>query len=507
MTKAWRSLVTVNVLVFAQVLIGFANNILIAAVFGLTYRVDAFFAAMMLPTLFMILCIDYLGKNFLPLLAVAKRESEESAARMTSSIVTIVLLLALAVTVVLMVFSRPLFSVLLPGFDASQLVRVGEYFRIMAPAIALMAVTSFHEYVCQYDDKYIQVAALRTLLPVANAASIVALGPLIGEYCLPWGFLIGHVAVFLFMTRLAGYRYLPSVRIRPNLEKRVFTNSALVMSTGLIARTKSIIMNYLASSLGAGAISALAFATKLTEPLERSAFSGARMVLFSRAARLFVDDDRREVGRLYGIGLRISFLMLAPLLWWVGLNSVDIVRVMFARGEFTPEMTMLVAGTLVGLVPSVVFLGVNRLLSNAFYAMDRVRIPALVMPLGTLVYVACAVPLSRLLGTQGLALSTSLTSLAVFGALIAFLSRELENLRPARLLLRLAAYTALAGAVMLAVVESLGELRAPGLVTAISSLPIGVLVYGGLLALVRDASLLKLLRFFRDWTLGERVPV
>ena len=52
-------------------------------------------------------------------------------------------------------------------------------------------------------------------------------------------------------------------------------------------------------------------------------------------------------------------------------------------------MTMLVAATLLApLVPSVLFVGVGQLLANAFYAMGRVKVPALIMPLGMLVFVA-----------------------------------------------------------------------------------------------------------------------
>lgn len=499
MSGAWRSLVSVNALVFTATVIGFANNILIATVFGLTYRVDAFFAAMMLPMLFMALCVDYLGKNFLPVLAVAKRESEESASHMTSSVVTVVMLIAVAVTAGLAALSGPLFEVLLPGFDSSGAVLVRRYFLIMSPAIVLMAVNAFHEYVCEYDGKFARVVAIRLLLPLANLAAIVALGPFVGEYSLAWGYLAGHAAVFVCMARLAHYRFAPRLRIRPHLERRVFTNSAVVMSTGLVARTRSIVRNYLASSLGGGAISALAFAAKLTEPLERCAFTGARMVLFSRTAHLLVDDRRHEVGRLYGIGLRVSFLLLSPLLWWIGLNSVQIVGIMFGRGAFTPEMTGLVAGALAALIPSVVFLGVIRLLSNAFYAMDRVAVPAVVMPAGMLVYVVSAVPLSGMLGTAGLALASTVTAIVVFAALIALLARELPNLDLARTLARLLGYAALAGATMLAVVASLSRLGASPPLTAVTSLPVGLLLYGGVLTLTRDDTALKLLRFAREW--------
>ena len=90
-----RSLLTANGLVAVTLIVGFASNIAIAALFGLTRRVDAFFAAVVLPNLFQALFVDYLGKNFLPTLARAKKESEGLASEVTSSVVTIVALMLL----------------------------------------------------------------------------------------------------------------------------------------------------------------------------------------------------------------------------------------------------------------------------------------------------------------------------------------------------------------------------------------------------------------------------
>jgi putative peptidoglycan lipid II flippase len=493
-------------LVLAATVVGLLNNVLIAVVFGLTVRVDAFFAAMMLPSLFMILCVDYLGKNFLPVFAVAKRDGDLSASQMTSTVVTIVALLAAVVTALMVAFSEPLFAVLLPGFDDSEAALVARYFSIMAPSIVLMAVNAFHEYVCQYNEQFTRVVAIRMALPVANLIAIAILSPLIGEYCLPLGYLIGHIVVFVLMARSAQYRFVPRVTIRADLERKIFVNSAILMSTGFISRTRSIVMNVLASTLGGGAISAMALTMKLTEPLERCAFTGARMVMFSRTARMFAEKNERELGQLYATGLRVSFLLLAPLLWWVGLNSLVVVQAFFGRGEFTAEMASLVAGTLMAMIPSVLFSGVNVLLSNAFYAADRVRVPAVIMPLGMLVYVAAAVPLAELLGTQGLALATTISTLVVFICLFVGLSRIVDELEPGRTTLYLLGYGALAGAMIAGTSSGLSALHLPAWLVAPISLPLGAAIYLGLLALSRDPTCRGLQYFARDWYRAVRLP-
>jgi peptidoglycan biosynthesis protein MviN/MurJ (putative lipid II flippase) len=170
---------------------------------------------------------------------------------------------------------------------------------------------------------------------------------------------------------------------------------------------------------------------------------------------------------------------------------------LFARGEFTHTMTVLVAATLVGMIPAVLFRGVNQLMSNAFYAMDRVRVPAVIMPLSTLVYVLFAIPLSRLWGTQGLALSTTFMQLVMFTALLSTLARLLPNVQAGKTTLHLFEYAALSGAVMAGTKTALDALELGPAVVATASLPLGVILYVGVLAAVGDETFQRVLTFAR----------
>jgi putative peptidoglycan lipid II flippase len=199
------------------------------------------------------------------------------------------------------------------------------------------------------------------------------------------------------------------------------------------------------------------------------------------------------------MGLRAAFVVLAPLLWWIALNSDALVRMLFLRGHFTPEMAAVVAGVLLALVPSVLFLGVNQLLSNAFYAMDRVKVPALVMPFGTLVYVAAAVPLSAWLGTQGLAVATTVASMTVFAALLIAVARQVPEIGLLRTTGELALYAVLAGTAMLGVVAALMRLELPPLAVAALSLPLGATAYAVALSLGGDRTFRALVELVRTY--------
>src|SRR5690606_34176565 len=372
---------------------------------------------------------------------------------------------------------------------------VSRYFWVMAPTLALMAVRTFHEYVCQHDEMFVRVTAIRTVLQAVNLVALVTLGPVLGEWSLPLAFLAGHLAAFVLTARQARYRYRPRFALRADWERRVFTSSAVLMTSGLVARVPPLIATYLASLLGPGAITALAFANKIIEPIGRSTLTGVRMLVFSRSARLYLDRNTREMRRLYGLALAASFLALVPLLAWLGFNATEIVRWVFERGRFDVGMAGLVATALLGFLPCAVLYGLNTVLSNAFYAADRIAVPALVPLAGTAVYVAVAWPLASALGLFGLALAYSVAAVTTFVVMLAMLRRLLPEFDAGDIGLRFAAYTALAVATLgTAHALALRAGLAPAAVAA-ASLAAGGLVYVGALAACRDPYLRRLFQF------------
>jgi putative peptidoglycan lipid II flippase len=203
------------------------------------------------------------------------------------------------------------------------------------------------------------------------------------------------------------------------------------------------------------------------------------------------------MSRLYRLGVAASFLLVAPLLAWMSIESELLVRILFERGAFDMRMTTLVALAIIGFAPSVLLAGINGVLSNAFYALDRVKIPALVMPIGTVAYLLVAPNVYEPWGVLGLALSPSAAYLVVFLLLLYFLDKRLPALRGGALLLKVVGYTALA-------VASFGvpKLLATRVdwhpfIEAAATAVAGSALYLGVLIAVRDGTLREVFAYFR----------
>jgi putative peptidoglycan lipid II flippase len=493
-----RRLLTVNVVVFTTMLIGMANNILIANFFGLTRLLDSYYAALVIPELCMNLFLDFLGRNFLPAYAAVRRTDPERAARLASAVITIVALGATVLVATLVVLAKPVFTAMLPGFSPAEIDQVVTIFYIVSPAIVLMAISTFNEYVYQYKEQFLRVALYRAAVPGMILVAVIVGERALGEYALSLGFIAGHVVMFVLLFAGAGYRYRPRLTFEPGYLRRIFLDSGILIGAGFIGRTRGLITQYFCSHLGAGSVSALTLAHKVTMPLHQSSLLAMRIMVFSKSVKLFASDDHARLGELYRLMITFVLLVLTPVAAWVILESRPIVQLLFLRGEFTADMSELVVLATAGIALTIPFAGANETLSNAFYATNRSGVIAAVIPFGTLLYLAAAALATPRLGILGLALSGVLVEIFVFVVRIFAFAKQNDRFSRAHIALKLFKYAFVSATTMYVAVHIVGmRLDAP-LVRLPASLVLGAALYGGTLLLLRDAELRSLLERLRD---------
>jgi putative peptidoglycan lipid II flippase len=334
---------------------------------------------------------------------------------------------------------------ILPGFDENSINEVVIMFWIISPTITIRAINQFHEYVWQYNERYERVAASNILPSVGILITLFIGKDYLGVYSLPVGFLISHLAMLILLATGVGYHYRFYLTFKDKYIKQIFFNSSIMMTSGLITKFRTIIQHYYSSKLEAGAISALSIADRICMPLRQRATVGIKMVVFTKSAKAVAAGDTSEFGKLYNNTMVVISLLMVPIVTWIGLNSETIIRVLFMRGQFTEEMNFLVSIALIGLIPSVIFLGMIPILLNAFYVLDKIYIPALVGPAATMVYVVALWQLTQKYGVFGVAISTSLMSFFQFIVLVIILNKELKAFSVLMVLMKFMLYVLVSG--------------------------------------------------------------
>jgi len=438
-----RKLFSINAIVAGALVLGVINNIAIAGLFGLDRRIDAYFASLMLVRLFMELIVDYLGKNFLPAFARRHADSEESASELASLIVTQMAIAAGLAAILLVAIAPRVFSLILPGFESADIELVASTFVIMAPSLVFMVIEAFHQYVWQHEERYSRVMLARTLVPLTLTVFIVGLSPWLDVLALPIGFLCGHILCTAALSFGVPYRYRFMLGFSDSDVRKILRDSTVLMGTGVFARSRAVIVQYFGSLLGEGAISAMAIAHKICHPIYQKAQVGIRMIVFSRSAKASAKQDISAFARLYRLAINGILLIVTPVAVWYALEADIIVRAVFQRGAFTDAMANLVIAALIGYAGSVVFSGVVQVLSNGFYAMNRIMVPAIIMPIGTGIFLFLAILLSPRLGVLGLTISASITAALVAATLMVIFRRYVHTFAITEISLNFLKYTVL----------------------------------------------------------------
>ena len=226
-------------------------------------------------------------------------------------------------------------------------------------------------------------------------------------------------------------------------------------------------------------------------------------VLFPTLARFAARGEHDNLRATMANGMRQILFVLLPAAAAVLVLSEPMIRLVYQRGEFTPEQTTLVATALFWFAFSLPTNGLFLLLTRTFFSLQRPWVPTAIAA-GNLAVTALAALALYHLGVGGIVASTAIATTASVVAQCVILRRMLGGLELGRLLdagIRIALAAAALAAVSFGVWDVLDSALGRGLVGQIVSLgtalALGGLVYVGAAKLLRIAELEQIMRLLR----------
>ena len=149
-------------------------------------------------------------------------------------------------------------------------------------------------------------------------------------------------------------------------------------------------------------------------------------VLFPTLSRLAARGDMAGFGRTVDTGIRQIGFLLIPAGIVSAVLAEPITRLVYERGDFTPDQTPVVAGALAAFSIGLVFNGWMLLLNRAFYGLQSNWIPTYVA-LGNLALNVVLFAALYPVGVWGLPLATSLSNLAGAVVLLVLMQRRVRT--------------------------------------------------------------------------------
>jgi putative peptidoglycan lipid II flippase len=395
--------------------LGFVREAVQAYVFGATRATDAFVIAYNLPELIQNLFFTgALGGFFVP---VATRYRADSRSR--SGVYSAGMDLALAAGVGLALLSA-LAAPWIVGTAASGMGESGQrltmaLFRLLLPVLVFHCALAVVKSTLNALDHYTLPECAGIALNISFIAFALSAGRVWGIYSLVVGVLVGAVFQLLIQIpalRARGVRYTPRFRFdHPALKsmKRLALGSVIASSAVPI---NAFVDRAIASHLAAGAVTWLAYGFRVFM-LPVSLFAvPLHTVLLTGLSGLHHAGDEPGFARNLAAGLRLLLFLCLPSSALLAVLAHPIVHVVYERGQFGPHDTAMTAAALAAYAVGIFAYGTSLVAVRAFNSRHDTKTPAIVAAVLIGLNVVLDVVLMRVFGHWGIALATSIISLA-----------------------------------------------------------------------------------------------
>jgi len=317
-----------------------------ASYFGVSAKMDAFYAAMTIPNLVNSVLLSPFVIIFVPILVKYRSKDPVQASRIISSVSNFILCGLGAAAVISFFFPGALIALASPGLDARTAADAASMLRILSAAIVFTGAANILTGIINAYEHFLLPAVSGMFITLCTIFFMLFFTERAGVFVLGWGLLAGTALQALFLWPCAkkqGFAYSPVLDFEhPEIRKAL--NMALIFLLITVISGLNMAANrFMASWLPEGSIAALAYADKLVQvPLV--IFSGAIATsiypfLSAQAAENKLDEIRATVS----LSMRMSGFIFIPLAGAMMALARPAIELLFQRGAFDPAATALTA--------------------------------------------------------------------------------------------------------------------------------------------------------------------
>jgi len=507
-----RSTAFFSVATAASRIAGLVREIVAASYYGVTGPMSAFTIAFQVPNLVRSLFADAaLQPAFVPIFTEQlEKKNYREAFRLASTLLLLATLVLGAITALFVLLAPVVMPLFAPGFEGEILDLTITLSQVLFPILILLGVSGVVVGVLNSYDRFGAFAISPLFWNLTIIVVVVLLVPAFHGrdriYAYAIGILVGTLVQLLipsFDLRNTPFKFGWSFEWRNRDVRRVLLLMLPVtISLGLI--NFNLLINSLFGSLVSDQAPAAIDKAFRIYQLPQGIFSVAiATVLFPTLARFAARGEHENLRATMANGMRQILFVLVPAAAAVFVLSEPMIRLIYQRGEFTPEQTTLVATALFWFAFSLPTNGLFLLLTRTFFSLQRPWVPTAIAAANLAVTALAALGLYRL-GVGGIVASTAIATTVSVVAQCAVLRRLLGGLELRRLLdtgLRIALAAAALAGVSFGIWDVLDGALGRGLAGEIVSLGgallIGGIVYVGVAKLLRVAELEQVVRLLR----------
>ena len=409
-------------------LISFANQLVIAKLFGATVLMDAYLIAVSVPLLIAGAISGVMSYSLVPFFIILK-ENDDIYVRITTLTLMIFTFLSLITVAIGFATANIFISTFGKALPPAVKASAESIFRISCVSSGF-AVLAGHFTAMHNVRKRFLLPVMSNIFPFLMMICFgLTMGKTFGPISIAWGMLVGYIIMVIVLTKTA----MMDVKISKKcflVWKQVieyFSHTPLVLLSMLCFTVYQSIDAYWAPKIGASNLSYLGYCQRLLIAIGNIVIAGPSVVMVPRLAESFHEGRRADFFHDTGRAVRMVIAFAAPLAIIVSMLSEPIVRILFQRGAFDAHATCSVAELMPFMMIGMVAMLCVAMIFRAFFARHEILFPSILGAASILIYFTLSGLCSSLWGVTGIAFAYAVSWWVLFSVAVYSLWRENPN--------------------------------------------------------------------------------
>ena len=405
----YKAAVGVVIIEILMKLIGFIKQSVVAYYYGATQSTDAYFVA----NDFMVSASEiFIGAAKVSLITIYTsilfKKGKKHGDEMMSKFLFLFLPLSILVVSLIALLAPILSIILAPSFNAEQSLELQKYIILLSGIIVFTVSVMIFETVLNANEVFI-ISKIRSLIYslcviiaciIASQRGIIAL--IIAQYA--------SFIIYLLIQYISSKRYFKIKIVNPlknKYLKKVLKLMLPIMLGNSIIRINYLVDKAIASSLGTGGVSALAYSQTIDQFVVVIIINSISSVMFAHFANLVAKKEKNKINSVLDNTISALFLVLVPISIITIIEAGNIVSIIYGRGNFSNEASLLAAIALQGYAIRYAFAGLREITTQGLYAHKEVKRPMINSLISTVINIIVSISLIEKLGILSIALGTT----------------------------------------------------------------------------------------------------
>jgi putative peptidoglycan lipid II flippase len=386
------------------------KELIVASTFGINDELDAFLIALMVPSFVSIVLSNSFNSSFIPVYIRVREQEGLKAAKKLFSGATLWAVGILSSITLLVLLCAPLYLPLLAsGFNSQKLDTTYHLLYAIAPFTLLSGITAILSDVLNAGEKF----AISSVLPIITPTLTIILllnASSLGVFALTWGLVCGSMLEMLILASVLHKQGLLLVPRWYGFDSHMqsFIRQYFPMIAGaLLICSAGIVDQSMAAMLSPGSVAALNFGTRIITSILSLLTIALSTAIIPYFSKMVASEDWQGIGHTFNKYLQLIFVTILPLMILIILSSETITRILFQRGSFSLDDTILVSRMQSYSALQMPFYIANILGIRLISSMQQSKILMHLFGLSFIVNIFGNYVFMQWMGIEGIALSTS----------------------------------------------------------------------------------------------------